>query len=200
MYEELLRLNRKKIRFVIISVIPEPVFTELKKLSKELFELSGSITALLYPPHITIRTGAIVPIDEIDVFIKGFKIHVDKFHSQKIETEFIKTQKLTFTEYYDNDVRKNMIAYFIEKNPWLVKLNETLNEYENYKKSFKKDFNPHISLAYDDLDTANFIKLKNFIWTKKEKYLKEFSFNLSDVSLFYQNDYGYWNEFYKINL
>ena len=201
MIVKLINLKRDKIRFVIISVLPEYQKKEINELSKELYDLSGSVTALLYPPHITLRTGAIVPIDKVNSYIIGFRNYIDKFLAKRIEKDLIKFDKLDFTFYYDNETKKNIIAYFIKMNPWLKELNKTLDEYNDFKKSKKKKkFNPHISLAYDDLSDDNLVKCKNHINSNKEKYYDFLSFKLSDISLFYQRDDGYWDEFYTINL
>jgi 2'-5' RNA ligase len=200
MYKDLLELKRITIRFVIISVLPEPENSNIRKMSEELFLLSGSKTALLYPPHITIRTGAVVPIDTAETFIESFKHHVDKFKNENIAKIPVKPANLKFTRYEDNGIKKNMVAYFIEKNLWMESLNRTLSEYRDFIKNPNKEFVPHISLAYDDLDNDGMKKIKDHINNQKDKYLKDFKFHLNSVSLFYQKDNKYWREFCDFRL
>ena len=190
MHKELIGLKREVIRFVIISVLPEPVCSEIRALSEELCNMSGSKTALSYPPHITIRTGALVPFQKVDGYIEGFKSHVYGFVSKKIEKDLLKTDRLVFTEYHDKGERKNMIAYFMRKSPWLKVLNKTLDQYRDFKKTPKKEFIPHISLAYDDLDDKKLSELKRYIGSKMDKFGKRFSFYLPKVSLYYKSDEG----------
>ena len=200
MIEALLELKRSTVRFVIISVVPNRIAYKIKNLSQELSGLSGSKNALLYPPHITIRTGAIVPIDNIDAFVLAFRKDVDKFNAKVIYQEPLTISEIDFINYTDEGQQKHLIAYRVRKTEWLVELNKTLDESNEYKKTMYKTFHPHISLAYGDLSTFYFNKLKDHILDNKEHFCKSLSFDINDVSLFYQLDNGYWKEYCSFSL
>lgn len=66
-------------RFIIITVPPQPIFRKLEKLIKECSLLGNTYEAVAYPPHITLRTGALVPNGDVKPFVEGFKKKFRKF-------------------------------------------------------------------------------------------------------------------------
>jgi 2'-5' RNA ligase len=184
-------------RFVIISVLPEPVRSEIRSLTEELSLLSESVTAMSYPPHITLRTGSVVPQNMIAKYIDGFRNVISRFKEKGSVKRPARTLELEFIRYKENGLTKNMIAYTVEKSAWLADLNMILLEYKDFIKSDKTDFYPHISLAYEDLDDVNFMKLKKHIYSNKNLFFRNFSFDLDNISLYHRNDNGNWQEYFS---
>ena len=187
------------IRFVIISVLPEPESSYMYELVKEACRITGSRTALTFPPHVTLRTGALVPSDKIKNYIEGFRLKIEQFAMKRILNEKIKitSSSLDFTKYIENGRTKNLVLYYINKTTWLSELNKFLLEYDLYIKSNKKEFIPHVSLCYDDLDDENCLLLKNHIEINKTRFLPEMSFYLDEISLYYQDSDSYWKNYYS---
>ena len=69
------------VRLIIISLPPEPLLGRLTELRREMCALADSREALRYPVHITLRTGALVPEDELPRFFELFSI-------KALETDF----------------------------------------------------------------------------------------------------------------
>jgi hypothetical protein len=59
-------------RLIIITVPPPDVAAALHRARSEAARLTGSVAALAYPPHLTLRTGAVVPADGTHAFLEGF--------------------------------------------------------------------------------------------------------------------------------
>jgi 2'-5' RNA ligase len=164
------------VRFIIISTLPEDITNEINVLREKLSKITGSFQALTYPPHITLRTGAIVPIDEIYQYITEFGETVKNVTPFDIETDGLK-----FTNYISNAKLKNLIIYKIMHNPELSALNLNLLNYEKYKKSNNNNFKPHLTLAFDDLSEKGFKDGSSFL-DKQE--IKNFKWNCNNISLF----------------
>jgi len=135
-----INIKENYIRFIIIGVLPEPLRWEITEISEEFFNMSGSQTALTYPPHVTLRTGAIVPVSEIENYIEGFRKTVEIFRNKNLEKSLINISTPDWVDYRENEINKHLILYFIEKSKWLMELNKTLLEYKKYIKSNKTDF------------------------------------------------------------
>jgi 2'-5' RNA ligase len=157
------------VRFIIITTLPEDISSEIENLRKKLSRVTGSCQALTYPPHITLRTGVVVPADEILYFIKEFGEIIKDVSSFNVETDGLK-----YTNYLSNGKLKNLIIYKIMHNPELCALNLNLLIYEKYKKSNNNNFKPHLTLAFDDLsrdgfnDGCSFLdreEILNYKWT-----------------------------------
>ncbi len=182
------------IRLVIVSILPEPVFTEIHSIQAELSKICGSVEALAFPPHITIRTGVIVPAGEMPGFISEFGKIIGSRSQFKV-----KTGRLVKTEYMENGLKKYIALYSVEKTEQLVRLNRDCLTYEKYRKSEKKEFHPHISLAYEDLSKLGFETACRHIEANQNDYERSFEFNLNNVSLLYFSS-GFWETMYSFQL
>ncbi len=174
------------IRLVIVSILPEPVCAEIHKIQSELSEICRSVEALSYPPHITIRTGVIVPADKMPGFICEFGEIIGIRSPVNV-----KTGGLVKTEYMESGLKKYIVLYSVEKTERLVRLNRDCLTYEKYRKSGKKVFQPHISLAYEDLSLQGYEKVCRHIEAHESDYERTFEFNLNNVSLLYFSN-GFW--------
>jgi Bacterial phosphonate metabolism protein (PhnI) len=59
------------VRFVIITVPPPELSVLLESTRAAAASLTRSCAALAYPPHITLRTGAVVPEESVESFASG---------------------------------------------------------------------------------------------------------------------------------
>ena len=84
----------ESVRFIIISTLPDNISNEINILREKLKEVTGACQALTYPPHITLRTGVIVPFSEIQTFIKEFGEIVKDVVPFEIENGRIKIYEL----------------------------------------------------------------------------------------------------------
>ncbi len=153
-------------RFIFITTPPEPLLSELEAFRRELSLISGSRGALAYPPHITLRTGAILPHAEIPSFINGLRDHLRDASAAPIETA-----GHHFTEYHSGGVKKHILYYAIKLNRELMDLHRHLLEYRPFIKGQQAEYQPHLTLLFDDLspeahallqqDSAITARLKN---------------------------------------
>jgi len=134
------------LRLIIISVPPKEVYLSLEKSILKLSKLSGSVTASLYPPHITLRTGLIVPLRNLVSFLSEFSILLAGIKSFRVRTDKIIKEKMVF----DNK-ESFFIGYEIILDDFLYDLNKNLLSYTKFRKSDRTEFHPHLSLAYNDL-------------------------------------------------
>jgi 2'-5' RNA ligase len=157
-------------------------------------KVGNSKTALTYPPHMTLRTGVILENENISGFISEFGEIVNKQSPVEVKINGIKT-----TDHFQ-DEKNNYIAYYnAEKNEKLASLNNALLSYHKYKKSSKKNFQPHISICYGDLTRETFGKVESFLDQNKNIKNIKTSYILDNVSL-YTNKEGLWEEYYRYNL
>lgn len=142
-------------RFIIISHLSEQLSKLIVKEQKKLFNLTGSKEALLYPPHITLRTGALVPEDKIEHYLSSFQNNIIG-----INPFYIKSNSCIFDTYIFEGKKNYFIGYSIFPEAELISLHKRLWDFSEYAKPRKKDFNPHISLAYKDLSFEKFEEAK----------------------------------------
>jgi len=166
-------------RFIIITVPPPSISGKLQKLIAECSILGDSREASSYPPHITLRTGALVPNEEIRAFAEGFERHCAGLHRVKITTDGIQ-----FETYLKDGIKKYFIGYHIAKTKRLFDLHLELMAYDPFIKKRQNEFNPHLSLAYHDLEEESFIRLKDYITANPDAYGHDYSWELDNVSLY----------------
>lgn len=179
------------IRFVIITVPRGIAFRKLSSIIQLIKDVGDTYTAATYPPHVTLRTGAIVPAAEVDAFIDRFEEHIGAWQSFSIETAGISTEEFVTEE------RPSFFVYYrIKPNPDLEKLNRHLLQFEPYIKSQKKDFHPHLSLAYNDLSRSGHERIRQLLKTKGHLFPESISWTCDTVSLYYFKE-GKWLPFYS---
>jgi 2'-5' RNA ligase len=181
-------------RFIIINVIPQPFYNVAFDMMKRCGINGNSKTALSYPPHLTLRTGVILENQNIPGFIKEFGEVVSLQGPLEVKINGIMT-----TDHFQ-DEENNYIAYYnVEKTEKLVNLNNLLLTYHKYKKSYKTDFQPHISICYGDLTRENYNRVASYINTNDSIKNFKTSYILENVCL-YINKYGHWEEYHRYNL
>lgn len=134
------------VRFVIITALPRPAADVFDQARRAVSRVGRCRAALAYPPHVTLRTGALVPHECLDVFLKEIGQTVGAW-----DAFLIRTGGLLFTTYSEGSARKQLIGYEIQKDAPLMELNARLLRYEKWRASDRLVFQPHITLAFDDL-------------------------------------------------
>lgn len=135
-------------RLVIITVPPPDLELRLSRLLERVGELTGAREALRYPPHITMRTGALVPSAELDEYIAGFSEHVERSPFSDVR---ISATRLLWSTYRSAGQLRHFIGYEIEPTDELLGLHRYLLSYDRYIKATQTSFWPHLSIAYHDL-------------------------------------------------
>ncbi|HET6452580.1 MAG TPA: 2'-5' RNA ligase family protein [Spirochaetia bacterium] len=135
------------VRFIIITTTPPDVDSRLKDVRRRINEIGACRAALAYPPHVTLRTGALVPAELVSRFLDSLGAVVGRW------TPFpIRTDGLWQTSYRDRDREKYLVGYRIVKDAALSELNERLLRCTSWRASDRLHFEPHLTLAFDDLE------------------------------------------------
>ncbi len=150
------------VRLIVIAVAPEAVARLVRPLMRRLGDIAGCRRALEYPPHVTLRTGALVPREELDSYIGGFCDCCRVLASARIATEAF------VHELYDarpDGPARHFYGYSVERTPGLTALHDDLRRYSAYIKAGHRPFRPHLSIAYDDISDAGSKKID--CWLEK---------------------------------
>jgi len=178
-------------RFIIISTLPEPLFSRIQEEQKELNAITGAKEAMLYPPHITLRTGALVPEDKIESYVVSFRNHI-----KNIKPCTLSSKSIVYEEYLSDGKTHYFIGYSLTLSSGLYDCHNTLWDFPKYAKSKRSDFNPHVSLAYKDLSTSNFEKAK-LEWNSSD--LEPLEWFMDTISLYHIED-NRWQEYARFSL
>mgnify|MGYP005845143439 CR=1 FL=1 len=137
-------------RFIIISVPPEPLYGELRSLQAFFSAESGAREALRYPPHITLRTGLLCPDEAAEKAAHAFLEHAGRVGSAEV-----RSKGPVASGYRDSGgVERGFLGYPVEPTEHLMKLHQGLLAFEPWRKGPQGSFEPHISLCYQDISAA----------------------------------------------
>jgi 2'-5' RNA ligase len=167
------------IRFAIITVPPPEVAGQIDALRRPLCELSNSYAALAYPPHVTLRTGVIVPQEAINDFLWEFGRLLDGWTPFMLRTDGLFSGSC---RHADNDTR--IVCYKVLRDEVLSRLNRRLLSYGKYRKSNRTHFDPHVTLVFDDLTRENFDRLSRHLGDDSEIRHMYFEWVCDNVSLY----------------
>ncbi len=169
------------VRLIIITVPPPAVRAELSKLRATCSGVSSSHAASVYPPHITLRTGVLVPEVEMPVFLAEFGSHL-----QGVGPCEIRTGAIVSTTLRRDDREVPIVALEIEPDGALVSLHERLLRYDRYRASDRTGFWPHLTLAFQDLSADGRRRLEAYLAAREELRSRRFLWNCDNVSLYRQ--------------
>jgi 2'-5' RNA ligase len=178
-------------RFIIITVPPADVADRLDVLRCELSELSGSRGALAYPPHVTLRTGAVVPIEEVEGYAEEFARYVEPQRPFRMHTEGV---ICTSYRSHEEERTKYIVLMPIAQIRPLMELNRNLLRYTRFRKSDKTTFRPHLTLAFDDLSGEGLRRLEAHVERYPERFAARFEWTCDNVRLCMCRD-GEWVDF-----
>jgi 2'-5' RNA ligase len=167
------------VRFIIITVLPKEVARRFDEARRSVCEIGGSQAALAYPPHVTLRTGALVPGESVDAFLTEFGETVGRWDPFPMATE-----GLLVTDYRDGERRKYLVGYQIRKDPELVILNERLLRYEKWRASNRLHFEPHLTLAFDDLTEEGIQRVRLWLDENPSELPVGLQWSCDNVSLY----------------
>ncbi|MDC7218774.1 MAG: 2'-5' RNA ligase family protein [Spirochaetales bacterium] len=182
-------------RLIIISLPPPELFLEIKKVQEKISFKTGAREAVLYPPHITLRTGALIPEGEIGRYIRGLEAHL-----ANREPFQVKVKALEFFEYLHKDAPAFFTGFTLEKEGCLAAFHDYLWDYDLYAKSVRKNYEPHLSLAYKDLLKEDFLNLRDNLKSELPEILNPPFFWVLDNLWLYHFTGEKWEAYWGMTL
>lgn len=179
----------ERIRFVIITVPPAAVTRQIERLRIPAADVSGSRIALAYPPHVTLRTGALVPAADVVDYVNGMRETLADFHPFEI-----RTAGLLASTYREGGEEKHFVGYEIEKSEELLSLHERLLTYTPWIKREQPNFEPHLSIAYGDLSAEGRAAIMHLVEKNPGIAPKDLRWTCDNVGLYHRVS-GEWQPF-----
>ena len=167
------------VRFIVITTPPQDVSRQIDEARRHICSVGNSCAALAYPPHVTLRTGALVPAPLVSAFIDAFEAVVGGWDPFSIRTD-----GLWRTSYRDRAEEKYLVGYRIRKDPPLAALNARLLSCATWRASSRVSFEPHLTLAFDDLDLDGFVRVQHWLDDNPSVIPEGFSWTCDNVGLF----------------
>jgi len=178
------------VRFIIITVPPPAVANALEGPRRLAAERSGSHAALAYPPHVTLRTGAVVPALNISEFAAGIRAALGPWRPFTITA-----RELFHTPYEDGDGDlRHMVGWRVDANEPLCKLHRDLLSFGRFQLRPQPAFEPHLTLAFDDLEEAQAEELLAYARSRPDLFPPELTWTCDNVGLFRKCD-GAWEPY-----
>ena len=169
------------VRFIVITTTPSEISGRIEEARRLVSEIGGSRSALAYPPHVTLRTGALVPSDLVPSFLDAFGAVVGSWAPFPVRTD-----GLLRTSYRDREQEKFLVGYRVCKDRPLAQLNERLLRCSTWRASNRLHFEPHLTLAFDDLDRDGYSRINAWIEDNPGALPCGFEWTCDNVGLFYQ--------------
>lgn len=182
-------MNEDRVRFIIITVPPDDVAGEINTFRRRVSEVGNAREALKYPPHVTMRTGALVPRGEVDSFTDRFVRHLTGIQPFRMETN-----TLHQGIYASEDETRNFVGYGIDPSPELTSLHGRLLELVEYRKNAHRNSNPHLTIAFHDLSVDGAARVARWIEDNSDSVPAGFSWTCGNVGLYRLLD-GRWELF-----
>lgn len=179
----------ERIRFVIITVPPRGVTQQIDRFRVPAADVSGSRIALAYPPHVTLRTGALVPAADVAEYVGGLRETLSDFRPFEI-----RTAGLISSTYREAGEKKHFVGYAIEKSGELLSLHHRLLTYVPWIKREQPPFEPHLSIAYGDLSAEGRSAIMHLVEKNPGIAPGELSWSCDNVGLYHRVG-GEWQPF-----
>lgn len=136
-----------EVRFIIITVPPPDTSMRLENARAAAASFSRSCAALAYPPHVTLRTGAVVPEQSIAAFAEGLQESLGAWRPF-----IIRMRGLFQASWQSGDGEElHMVAWRIERDAPLLDLHERLSAFTPFRRRAQPAFEPHLTLAFEDI-------------------------------------------------
>jgi len=178
------------VRLVIISVPPEPLLEEFENIKQIFMELSGSKAALQYPAHVTLRTGAIVPATSMAEFVAAFsKVAIA---SEPCQLQCADLVFESMSAGVGQGAGSCFAGYEVCSSAPLMSLHRSLVSLDLFRKSLQTRFNPHLTLAFDDLDDIGLQEIKEWCATHPQLIPVAPAWVCESADLYHQVD-GVWH-------
>ncbi|KHO54851.1 MAG: hypothetical protein QT10_C0011G0032 [archaeon GW2011_AR19] len=189
-----------KNNFSIIIYLDKKLNQKVRNIQEELSNLTGSKACLdLWKPHFTIGAGVGVEDKKLNSLYKEIKENLKEIKQFKI-----KIKDYGFMNNWMSGKLKGFTKYVvylnIMKNKELQKLFNILKRNITDKREIFygpiSNYNPHITLAFKDLDYKGFLKAKKFL--KNKKFEDELTIN--HIALAKENSNESWSEYKRFKL
>lgn len=167
------------VRFIIISSLPREVAERFDQARRRIQAVVRSRAALAYPPHITLRTGLLVPLEQVGSCVEDFGRIVGTWSPFPVRTD-----GFLLTSYRDGQTLKHLIGYRVRKDAALAGLHERLLRYEPWRATDRLTFEPHLTLAFDDLDSEGYRKARRWFDEDPDALPGGFQWMCDNVGLF----------------
>lgn len=168
-------------RFIIIATFDKVITEEIENIRSALNLNYGCNWALKYPTHITLRTGIIIPENNIDRVIKEFGKIAE---NQKQININLLPAKCGYSKYEGEN--KFFVYFPVEKSHELLQLHKNLLAYKDFIKDKQKNYSPHVTLLWDNIADNHTREIKQYV-SEKDYFQKQRSIILNNVSFFYQH-------------
>jgi len=170
------------IRLIIITVPPPAVAAELETLRRALCDRYRAPWALAYPPHVTLRTGVLVPPEAMPAFLGTFGTLFEEIQPFPIRTEAARCGHV------DLEGRRQPFVFLpVIQDDSLRRLHRTLLAYRPYCKSDKTHFEPHLTLLCDELTPEDWQALQAEVRDAPQRFGKTYTWPCDNVALFVQD-------------
>ncbi len=172
------------VRFIIITVPPPDVAAALEAPRRAAAERSGSRAALAFPPHVTLRTGAIVPARSISEFAVGVRVALGPWRPFPIAAREL------FHTLYENGGGglKHMVGWRVDLDEPLLGLHKALLSFDRFQRRPQPSFEPHVTLAFDDLEESEAAALLADTRSQPNLYPPVLRWTCDNVGLYRQCD------------
>jgi 2'-5' RNA ligase len=171
------------IRLIIITVLPDEIADLVQRLRTPLCKKYQALWALTYPPHITLRTGVRVPEDRLEEFLSEFATLIDGNRAFTIRTDKTRHRMME----YEGQQKFFLHLPVLQDDP-LMELNRHLLTYQQYRKSDKTSFHPHVTLLWDNLTTEEQEEVKAYV-AQDTRFQVGFEWTCDNVSLYGQKQH-----------
>lgn len=155
-------------KYFIAILPPEPTFSEIEKIKKDISQKYNNKSALRSPAHITLHMPFEMKTEKEKILVQKisefkfsapFKIQLQNYSSFEPKVIFI-------------DVVKNEILNVLQKE-LVFHIKSTLNIFNQY--TDKRAYHPHITIAFRDLKKTDFYLANNEY--KNKSFEDEFTAN-----------------------
>lgn len=148
----------------VIGLFSKETSDRIQKLRLEIAEKFDVHDALNWPPHLTLRPGFIVPSQQVQDLTSQLKDFISPIHPIKLT--------LSGFKFFDDAIVKGTV-----KNPYVATIdvingvelsavNKKLLQFELYSAQQARSFNPHVTLAYNDVSKDKFDGIKSYLADK----------------------------------
>ena len=182
------------VRLIIITVPPPAVRAELLGLRAVCAGVSSSYAAAAYPPHVTLRTGVVVPEAAMEGFLAEFGRLLEG-----VRPFAIRTGDVVFGSVARDAGEQPIVALEVDPSPELTGLNARLLRYTPHHRSDRTLFWPHLTLAFEDLTEEGRGRLEKYLAAREELRARRFAWRCDNVSL-YRRTGPLWQPFHVYRL
>jgi 2'-5' RNA ligase len=167
------------VRLTIVTIPPAPVCGRLTGIRSRAAAMSGSRAALLHPPHVTLRTGALVPERQIKDFERELRAAAGPWRPFPLHARGL--FRTTYTS--GEGAERHMVAWRILPDPPLLDLHGKLLACSRFQRRPQPPFDPHLTLAYEDLTGEAADTLLAYAQDHPDEFPPELSWPCTNVTL-----------------